>query len=323
MIKSLTNVIRRKGRAWKRAGEFPILLPHFSIDEQGLVGPLGEKYPLDEEVREAVKLCDGMRALSDLDASAKLMELYDEGKIVFWREALAARGPEELVDTIVISPHPDDAALSVAHLLLGSRGESVMVVDVFSKTAWWRLSDSAGDLEEIQRVRFAEEQLIARMCHVKLRVLGLPEALLRGHELGEVFSCSIGARDREVMEKIREAVRELAREHPHAKWYLPMGVGGHIDHRLARDAVGEVLKEMGVRSVWGYEELFYAAESANGAPAVGFEKRPVEMKWKKELCRVYWSQVSTGRLNLLEEYAKRVGEGEAVERVWVHEFPRI
>src|SRR6266566_3709406 len=168
MIKSLANALRRKGRAWKRAGEYPILLPHFSIDEQGLVGPLGEKYPLAEEMREAVRLCDGTRRLSEVGGD--LMKLYDEGKVVLWRETLSARGPEELVDTVVISPHPDDAALSAAHQLLGSRGESVMVVDVFSRTAWWRLSDSVGDLEEIQRVRFAEEQLVARMCHAKLRV---------------------------------------------------------------------------------------------------------------------------------------------------------
>ena len=134
--------------------------------------------------------------------------------------------------------------------------------------------------------------------------------------MGEVFSCSIGEKDKEVMEKIRGAVREIAREHPHAKWFLPMGVGGHIDHRIARESVSEVLKETGVRSVWLYEELFYAAEGGNGSPMAGCEKRAIEMKWKLELCRVYWSQFTAGRLKVLEEYAKRVGEGEAVERVW-------
>src|SRR3954471_16627695 len=194
MIKSL-NVLRRKGRAWKRSGEYPILLPHFSIDEQGLVGPLGEKYPLEGELREAVKLCDGTRALCDFDVGGKLMELYDEGKLVLWRERLKVRGPEEQVDTIVLSPHPDDAALSAAHLLLASHGESVMVVDVFSHTAWWRLSQSGGDLEEIQRVRFAEEQLMARLAQVKLRVLGLPEALLRRYRIEDVFAAGDEGRD--------------------------------------------------------------------------------------------------------------------------------
>src|SRR3954469_24437687 len=200
MIKSL-SALRRKGRAWKRSGHFPILLPHFSIDEQGLVGPLGEKYPLDAKLIESLKLCDGTRPLSDFDSSVRLMELYDEGKIVLWREALRPRGPEEQVDTIILSPHPDDAALSLAHLLLASHGESVMVVDVFSQAAWWRLSESGGDLDEIQRVRFAEEQLMARMASAKLRVLGLPEALLRGHGLDEVFTCDIDDRDREVSQK--------------------------------------------------------------------------------------------------------------------------
>jgi len=192
----------------------------------------------------------------------------------------------------------------------------VMVVDVFSKTAWWRLSDSGGDVEEIQRVRFAEEQLVMRMANVKLGVLGLPEALLRGHQVGEVFSCEIEEHDREVEEKIREAVREIAREHPHAKWYLPAGVGGHVDHRIVRDVASAVMKEAGVRSAWFYEEMFYAADAGNGAEISGCVKRAVEMKWKLELCRVYWSQFTAGRLRVLEEHAKRVGDGEAVERVW-------
>src|SRR5258706_1623701 len=129
-----------------------------------------------------------------------------------------------------------------------------------------------------------------RMANAKLRVLGLPEALLRGHALEEVFSCAIGEKDQQAAEKIRDAMREIIREHPHAKWYLPRAVGGHIDHRIARDAVSGVLKEAGVRSASFYEELFYAAEDANGSPTAGYEKRPIEMKWKLELCRVYLSQ---------------------------------
>src|SRR3954469_14146427 len=221
MIKSL-SALRRKGRAWKRSGHFPILLPHFSIDEQGLVGPLGEKYPLDAKLIESLKLCDGTRPLSDFDSDSKLMELYDEGKLVLWRESLRPRGPEEQVDTIILSPHPDDAALSLAHLLLASHGESVMVVDIFSQTGWWRLSDSAGDRDEIQRVRFAEEQLMCRMTNSKLRVLGLPEALLRGRNINDAFSSPIDQRDSEVMTKLRDAIKKIAAEHSHAHWYVPM-----------------------------------------------------------------------------------------------------
>jgi hypothetical protein len=122
MIKSVANNLRRKGRAWKRAGEYPILLPHFSVNDRGLIGPLGEQYPLDQELRQAVRQCDGTRMLSEIEpGGTKLMKLYDEGKLVLWRQSLTPHAPEELVDTIVIAPHPDDAALSVAHLLLSLR----------------------------------------------------------------------------------------------------------------------------------------------------------------------------------------------------------
>src|SRR5258705_5645127 len=173
------------------------------------------------------------------------MELYDEGKLVLWRQPLAPRGPEELVDTIIIAPHPDDAALSLAHLLLASHGESVMVVDVFSQTAWWRLSDSAGDLDEIQRVRFAEEQLMCRMTNAKLRVLSLPEALLRGRSINDAFSSPIDQRDSEVMAKLSDAIKKIAAEHPHAHWNVPAAVGGHVDHRSANDVASSALTDAG------------------------------------------------------------------------------
>jgi len=315
MIKSVANNLRRKGRAWKRAGEYPILLPHFSVNERGLVGPLGEEYPLDQELREAVRQCDGTRMLSEIEpGGTKLMQLYDDGKLVLWRQSLTPRPPEELVDTIVIAPHPDDAALSVAHLLLASHGGSVMVVDVFSQTAWWRLSPSGGDAHEIQRVRFAEEQLMARMANVKLRVLGLGEALLRGHALNEVFSANLDHRDSDVGQKIHDAVKEIAREHPHANWYVPMAVGGHIDHRVAKESASAALKAAGVKSILFYEDLFYAAETTK-SPSGG-RLVPVDMKWKLELCRVYWSQFTAGRLKVMEDYAERLGNGKPVERVW-------
>ena len=310
MIKTLSS-LRRKGRAWKRSGEYPILLPHFSIDEQGLVGPLGEKYPLDADLRKVLKLCDGTRPLSDFDLDTKLMVLYDEGKLVLWRKPLTPRGPEEQVDTIILSPHPDDAALSAAHLLLASHGESVMVVDVFSQSAWWRLSDSAGDLDEIQRVRFAEEQLMCRMADAKLRLLNLPEALLRGRKISEVFSADVDHRDDEVKQKLADAIQTIAGEHSHAHWYIPMAVGGHIDHRIVRDVARAALKD--VRCTF-YEELFYAAESSSPS---GGQLMPVDIKWKLELCRVYWSQFTAGRVQVLEDYAKKLGKGHAVERIWI------
>jgi len=144
--------------------------------------------------------------------------------------------------------------------------------------------------------------------------LALPEALLRGRRMDELFSGEIGDRDREVGRQICDALREIVREHTHANWYLPLGVGGHIDHRIAKDSASRVLKECGVRSVWFYEEMFYAAET--GPKRSGGQLRPVNVKWKFELCRVYWSQFSAGRLNILEEWAYAVGEGKAVERVW-------
>jgi hypothetical protein len=41
------------------------------------------------------------------------------------------------------------------------------------------------------------------------------------------------------------------------------------------------------------------------------------LRWKLELSRVYWSQLTWARIKGLEDYARRVGLGVAMERTWV------
>jgi len=156
--------------------------------------------------------------------------------------------------------------------------------------------------------------LMARMANAKLRVLGLPEALLRGHRLADIFSSEPDHRDTEVAQKLTDAIRQIANEHPHAAWYLPMAVGGHVDHRIVKESALSALKESKAKSIWSYEELFYAAET--GTPLPGGQHKPIDAKWKMELCRVYWSQFTPARTRVLEDYAKRLGNGRPVERIW-------
>jgi len=116
------------------------------------------------------------------------------------------------------------------------------------------------------------------------------------------------------MTKLGDAIKSIAAEHPHARWYLPMAVGGHLDHRTVKDVAACALKDAGVRSIFFYEELFYAAETA--ASNAGGELKPVDIKWKLELCRLYWSQFTPGRVQLLKDYAKKLGNGHPAERIW-------
>jgi LmbE family N-acetylglucosaminyl deacetylase len=224
------------------------------------------------------------------------------------------------VQNIIVSPHPDDAALSCAGEMLFTDG--VLVLNVFSRTAWWRFPYGPADLPKIQAARDMEEDLVSRLSGAEVRGLGLPEALLRGHRMEEVFTATPDRRDEEVVRNVTEAVAKLAREHPAARWYLPLGVGGHVDHRIARDAAFEGLGEVERARVHFYEDLPYAAK---GEKTDFFEKRSdlqlsremmtstdVEdlLDWKVELLRAYWSQLTWGQIEDVRKYGREQGGTE-------------
>src|SRR5687768_15958441 len=115
MLGELKNGIRRRVRGWQRAGQFPLLLPHHrTLDESEIKRGVG----VSESMRRAMELCDGTRTLAQVAREARvsrgeLVAMQDRGGLVVWRSAVPAAPPTvERPTTVIVSPHPDDAALS-------------------------------------------------------------------------------------------------------------------------------------------------------------------------------------------------------------------
>jgi LmbE family N-acetylglucosaminyl deacetylase len=320
--------MRRFVRGVQRAGCCPVLLPHHRLEPYGIeVLGVGRRELSDAETK-ALAACDGTKTAAEVARVAGvskswLVQAQDEGLIILWR-APVPKEPPRLAGqphTIIVSPHPDDAALSCGGRMLSGTG--VLVINALSRAAWWRFSRAAGDLEKIQACRAEEEQLVSRLSGAEIRGLDLPEALLRGHSLEGVFSASPGEQDREASEAIGRAVTDLAGRHSLAHWFLPLAVGNHIDHRIARDAALAALQSAGVRPthLHFYEDLPYAAKLGPAAdfsaqvPGLKLNEQTLEiddvLDWKIELLRAYWSQFTWGSLAELRRYARAVG-GEVV-----------
>jgi LmbE family N-acetylglucosaminyl deacetylase len=88
---------------------------------------------------------------------------------------------------------------------------------------------AAGDLMAIRRL---EDERYAAFAEASMVWLDLPDAVFRGYEGDEQLLGSPRDDDPAPVEIVR---REVARLEP-SRVYLPLGVGGHVDHRLARDA---------------------------------------------------------------------------------------
>jgi LmbE family N-acetylglucosaminyl deacetylase len=101
--------------------------------------------------------------------------------------------------------------------------------DVATQGVESRYDFSTGDPVEIRR---AEDERYAYFAETALVDLDLPDAVHRGYEGDEALLGAPDADDEPPIEILR---REIMRLEPQ-QVYFPLGVGGHVDHRLCRDA---------------------------------------------------------------------------------------
>ncbi|MFL5689052.1 MAG: PIG-L deacetylase family protein [Chloroflexota bacterium] len=125
-----------------------------------------------------------------------------------------------------------------------SRNESLAdqpVADDFPTQGAFHTNDvvdaaAAGDLMARRRL---EDERFAYFSEASVVFLDLPDAVFRGYQGDDELLGSPRADDDAPYEILR---REIVRLEPQ-KVYLPLGVGGHVDHQLCRDAGIRILQE--------------------------------------------------------------------------------
>jgi LmbE family N-acetylglucosaminyl deacetylase len=95
---------------------------------------------------------------------------------------------------------------------------------------------AAGDLMARRRL---EDERFAYFSEASVVFLDLPDAVFRGYEGDEALLGSPRADDTAPFDILR---REIARLEPQ-KVYVPLGVGGHVDHQLCREVGLGLLNE--------------------------------------------------------------------------------
>jgi LmbE family N-acetylglucosaminyl deacetylase len=345
MLSRAKNLARRligvHAKAILRGHWYPILLPHHHVVDGGISTLGGPVKPKTANLLASLKLCDGTRTLSEICsdsgiAPALLFQEEDEDTLMLWPERpnFDSRKAPILTEGIILSPHLDDAALSMGSAMLRA-GERTpfLVIDVFSTVSWWRFDLSEGILPRVQTTRDAEEERVMHLMNAKLRRWGLPEAPLRGYPLEEIFTSPRKEEAAQTHETIRRRVTELALEKPSERWFLPMGIGNHIDHRITRDAAMDGLRDANVpaRQVSFYEDLPYAAQEEGVQDFSGFlsavmpgaklrvSGRTVVQPIKQRILRVYYSQLVRSQIDSVLEYAERIDFRAPCERLWTFE----
>ena len=144
-------------------------------------------------------------------------------------------------DCLYISPHRDDAALACAGKILSERSRdlSVLVVTLFENPGEGRGAEAVHERLEADCVE-----------------AGIPHARRRDPSDGSYRSLA-HRRLPEDERALVQATRLLAELGPRTRArhvYAPLGVGGHIDHRLAHEAALRAFGSEAGRNLFFYEE---------------------------------------------------------------------
>ena len=199
MLDEAKNLARRligtRAKSILRGSWYPMLLPHHQLVDDGISTLGGPVQLKPSRLLHALRLCDGTRTLKEAawqgGVTAQALIEEDEADIILlWpeRPKLGSERGQSVTDGIILSPHLDDAALSLGSMMLRSEHTPPLVVDVFSEVSWWRYPLSDGILPRVQTTRDAEERRVMALTNCALRRWGLSEAPLRGYPLKEIFT---------------------------------------------------------------------------------------------------------------------------------------
>lgn len=251
-----------------------------------------------------------------------------------------------------LSPHYDDIALScggTAALLadLGWAPEVAILFGAepdphhpFSSYAATMHQEWGLDSSEVIACRRREERAAAAVLGTTMRILPFRDAIYRGHYLSDdaLFGPPAPA-EAGLPVEIANALTDRADPEPDVRFYAPLAIGGHVDHRHGF-AAGRELARLGWE-VWFYEDHIYCLRpgsveerlgelTAAGTPLAVTATFDVGSLWEDKLAAIlaYPSQLANvfryidcgpARDEIDAAYrrhAAKTSNGRLIERFW-------
>lgn len=160
--------------------------------------------------------------------------------------------------TLILSPHFDDAPLSLGQSLIDGElaGTRPVVGVVFGRSNWQRwFHPTRRRTPLVSMIRRAEERLNARRFGYSVKVGGLEEVILR---TGQTDSAVFLDPDVPVPDDLVAAVVDVISgwRSPGQLVLAPLGVGGHLDHRIVTAAAQRIVPS---EHLGFYEDRPYAS----------------------------------------------------------------
>ena len=244
--------------------------------------------------------------------------------------------PHERLKIFVLSPHRDDAAFSLS-LSIGAwlrDGHSVTIVNVFTRSLYAPYSD-AESVHENDRLSYVsamrkkeDEDFLKHIPGATMVDLNIKDAPLRLHCSSDIV-CDMPVDPNDgAFAKINKALAKHTSV-PGAALVLPLALGHHVDHRVARDASLPLSAELPCAF---YEDLPYATRDGVSIDLQRFREDvdakyhehlyPVvcyhssSIAWKRAVALGYTSQIREDIADLVSNFAQRY---HGNERIWAND----
>ena len=229
---------------------------------------------------------------------------------------------------VILSPHRDDAAFSAGALLgiAAGTGLSVTILNVFTTSSYAPFGDHHPSIEAVTKIRLAEDRAV--LAHlaptISLHDLGLLDAPLRLEIRDDQVVSGLLSPERlaEQVARTRAALPDLSTA---VIVLVPLALGAHIDHVIARDAgIGAVPCDR----IGFYQDLPYASripsadvlnrETADILTMLSFRTNTVLNPWqirtapdgggvKRRLVACYPSQVAPETMDEIANWTQEMG----------------
>ena len=222
---------------------------------------------------------------------------------------------------LVIEPHMDDAALSLGGTMSLRRNECEFTVlslaGISNFTSYFEVDREFFDIPEVTALRKAESALFLKHVgghHLTLDLLEAPLRYRNAHwtldwfrqhrnAMWALVARSPGSGE---LEEWTGALARFFTSFEADEIWMPLGVGNHVDHQLARDACLQVLSKPGLikaRKVRFYEDMPYTVNWAGHADRVITALRNAGARIERE--RVNISEAMTKKLELLSIFGSQ------------------
>jgi LmbE family N-acetylglucosaminyl deacetylase len=233
--------------------------------------------------------------------------------------------------TIILSPHCDDAPLSLgAALLAGALGTQPEVHLIFGRSRHIKGQGCEGSAESVTATRQAEERRAAQRAGYTAIFWDLAEPFVRPgfEQFRDIFDPRRVPSADPVWDDVMAIIDRAVPSDVDAIC-VPLGCGNHIDHRIVRDAALNSCASRGLlERLVLYEDLPYAGRRPlddvdQAVSAISLPLQPVaagsdRLDDKLALLECYPSQLDASDRQAVAGHFGRVGG----ERLWTHAASR-